>query len=59
MWKLTLYPYLAISFWAKSIPETGFAPSPPDPPPAAGGGDAELSVKEGGGAIAIPPAKTV
>ena len=33
------------------------APKPPAPAPAAGGGEAELSVRDGGGAIAIPPAK--
>ena len=36
------------------MPDTGAKPLPP-PPEAAGGGEADFSMRDGGGAMAIPP----
>ena len=50
--RITLYPYFAISLAAKPMPEEGDALAELN---IDGGGEAELSIKEGGGAIAAPP----
>ena len=54
--RFTLYPYFAINLAAKPIPEEGAALAELN---MDGGGEAELSIKEGGGAMAAPPPRII